>query len=41
MMNAVEASERLIELVRVNDGIANHADGCDAGTMAVAVSACF
>lgn len=38
MMNAVEASERLIELVRGNDDIANHADGCDAGTMAAAES---
>ncbi|MET8209568.1 SMI1/KNR4 family protein [Streptomyces sp. NPDC005373] len=36
MMNAVESSERLIELVRGNDDIANHADGCDAGTMTVA-----
>ncbi|MCZ7416996.1 MULTISPECIES: SMI1/KNR4 family protein [unclassified Streptomyces] len=38
MMNAVAASERLIELVRGNDDIANHADGCDAGTMAAAES---
>ncbi|MEN3541136.1 SMI1/KNR4 family protein [Microbispora sp. ZYX-F-249] len=38
MMDAVEASERLIELVRGNDDIANHADGCDAGTMAAAES---
>ncbi|MFC8817837.1 SMI1/KNR4 family protein [Streptomyces rochei] len=38
MMNAVEASERLIELVRGNDDIANHADGCDVGTMATAES---
>ncbi|GGZ89809.1 MULTISPECIES: SMI1/KNR4 family protein [Streptomyces] len=38
MMNAVEASERLIELVRGNDDIANHADGCDVGTMAAAES---
>jgi hypothetical protein len=38
MMNAVEASERLIELVRGNDDIANHADGCDAGTIAAAES---
>ncbi|UUS32420.1 MULTISPECIES: SMI1/KNR4 family protein [Streptomyces] len=38
-MSAVEASERLIELVRGNDDIANHADGCDAGTMAAAESA--
>ncbi|MFB7684755.1 SMI1/KNR4 family protein [Streptomyces rochei] len=37
-MNAVEASERLIELVRGNDDIANHADGCDVGTMAAAES---
>ncbi|AZM46617.1 hypothetical protein DMB38_13070 [Streptomyces sp. WAC 06738] len=36
MMNAVEASERLIELVRGNDDISNHADGCDAGRMAAA-----
>ena len=36
MMSAIEASERLIELVRDNDDIANHADGCDAGTIAVA-----
>ncbi|WP_437019677.1 SMI1/KNR4 family protein [Streptomyces sp. enrichment culture] len=35
-MSAIEASERLIELVRGNDDIANHADGCDAGTMAAA-----
>jgi hypothetical protein len=39
MMNAVEASERLIELVRGNDDIANHAEGCEAGTMAAAESA--
>jgi hypothetical protein len=38
MMNALEASERLIELVRENDDIANHADGCDAETMAAAES---
>ncbi|WP_034274678.1 SMI1/KNR4 family protein [Haloechinothrix halophila] len=36
MMNAVEASERLIELVRGNDDIANHAEGCDAGKIAAA-----
>ncbi|GAA4976330.1 SMI1/KNR4 family protein [Streptomyces hyderabadensis] len=36
MMNAVEASERLIELICGNDDIANHADGCDAGRMAAA-----
>ncbi|WP_329545888.1 SMI1/KNR4 family protein [Streptomyces sp. NBC_01356] len=36
MMSAIEASERLIELVRGNDDIAHHADGCDAGTIAVA-----
>ena len=35
-MNAVEASERLIELVRGNGDIANHADGCDAGMIAAA-----
>jgi hypothetical protein len=39
MMSAVEMSERLIELVRGNDDIANHADGCDAETMAAAESA--
>ncbi|MFD9944943.1 SMI1/KNR4 family protein [Nonomuraea sp. NPDC059023] len=39
MMNAVEASERLIELVRGNDDIVNHADGCDAGVIAAAESA--
>ncbi|MEN3586690.1 SMI1/KNR4 family protein [Streptomyces sp. ZYX-F-203] len=38
MINAVEASERLIELVRGNDDIANYADGCDAGMMATAES---
>ncbi|MGW2521836.1 SMI1/KNR4 family protein [Streptomyces sp. NPDC001617] len=32
-MNAVEASERLIELVRSNDDIANHGDGCTAETI--------
>ncbi|MBY8881582.1 SMI1/KNR4 family protein [Actinacidiphila acidipaludis] len=36
MMDAVEASERLIELVRGNDDIANHGDGCDVGAMAAA-----
>ncbi|QOV35925.1 SMI1/KNR4 family protein [Streptomyces ferrugineus] len=36
MMNAVEASERLIELVHENDDIANHAEGCDAETMTAA-----
>ncbi|GGQ83909.1 SMI1/KNR4 family protein [Couchioplanes azureus] len=36
MMSAIEASERLIELVRANDDIANFADGCDAGTIAAA-----
>lgn len=36
MMNAVEASEHLIELVRSNDDIANHADGCDPGKLAAA-----
>ena len=35
-MSAIEASERLIELVRGNDDIANHADGCDARTITVA-----
>jgi hypothetical protein len=39
MMKAIEASERLIELVRGNDDIANHADGCDAGAMTAAESA--
>ncbi|MEV4332915.1 SMI1/KNR4 family protein [Streptomyces sp. NPDC049597] len=38
MTNAVEASERLIELVRGNDDIANHADGCDARTLISAES---
>lgn len=38
MMSAVEASERLIELVRRNDDIAHHADGCDSGTMTTAES---
>lgn len=32
-MNPLEAAERLIELVRSNDDIANHADGCDAATL--------
>lgn len=36
MMSAVEASERLIELVRENDDLANHADGCDAEAMTTA-----
>ncbi|KOV76104.1 hypothetical protein ADL01_16820 [Streptomyces sp. NRRL WC-3618] len=36
MMSAVEDSERLIELVRANDDIANHADGCDTGTITAA-----
>ncbi|WP_329320451.1 SMI1/KNR4 family protein [Streptomyces sp. NBC_01262] len=36
MMNAVDASERLIELVRSSDDIANYADGCDAETLAAA-----
>jgi hypothetical protein len=36
MMSAIESSERLIELVRGNDEIANHADGCDEGTIAAA-----
>jgi hypothetical protein len=35
-MDAVEASQRLIELVRDNDDIANHADGCDPETIAAA-----
>lgn len=36
MMNAVEASEQLIELVRGNDGIASHAEGCNPRTIAAA-----
>jgi hypothetical protein len=36
MMGATEASERLIELVRGSDDIANHADGCDAGLITAA-----
>lgn len=36
MMNAIEASDRLIEVVRTNDDIANYADGCDAETIAIA-----
>jgi hypothetical protein len=36
MTSAIEASERLIELVRGNDDIANHADGCDAEMLAAA-----
>ncbi|MFD5325422.1 SMI1/KNR4 family protein [Streptomyces sp. NPDC127092] len=36
MTRGVEASERLIELVRRNDDIANHAAGCDAETVAAA-----
>jgi len=36
MMSAIEASERLIELVRGSDDIANHADGCDVGTISLA-----
>lgn len=35
-MSPIEVSERLIELVRGNDDIANHADGCDAGMIAAA-----
>ncbi|GGV05129.1 SMI1/KNR4 family protein [Streptomyces spectabilis] len=35
-MNAVEASERLIQLIRENEDIANHADGCSAGEVAAA-----
>ncbi|MEU0070846.1 SMI1/KNR4 family protein [Streptomyces sp. NPDC006332] len=38
MMSAVDAGERVIQLVRENDDIANHADGCDAGTMTAAES---
>lgn len=34
MMSAVEASERLIELARDSDDIANHAGGCEAGVLA-------
>lgn len=36
MMNAVEASERLIDLVHGNEDIANHADGCDVEVIAAA-----
>lgn len=36
MIRAIEASERLIELVRGNDDIANHAGGCEAEVMAAA-----
>jgi antitoxin YobK len=35
-MNALDASEQLIELVRANDDIANYADGCDAAVVAAA-----
>ncbi|MFD4142911.1 SMI1/KNR4 family protein [Streptomyces sp. NPDC058572] len=33
MTSAVEASERLIQLVRDNEDIANHAEGCDVGML--------
>ncbi|GAA2655324.1 SMI1/KNR4 family protein [Paractinoplanes durhamensis] len=36
MTTAIEASEGLIELVRGNDDIASHADGCDIETVAAA-----
>jgi hypothetical protein len=35
-MSSIEASERLIDLVRANDDLANHAGGCAEGTMAAA-----
>ncbi|WET76744.1 SMI1/KNR4 family protein [Amycolatopsis sp. QT-25] len=35
-MSAVEASERLIDLVRANPDLANHAEGCDELTVATA-----
>jgi hypothetical protein len=37
-MNPLEAVERLIELVRANGDIANHADGCDLATLEAAES---
>jgi hypothetical protein len=36
MMNAVEASERLIELIRGPDGIARYSSGCEDRTIAAA-----
>lgn len=36
MMDAVEAGEGLIELIRGNGDIANHAGGCDAETISAA-----
>ncbi|MEW2188234.1 SMI1/KNR4 family protein [Streptomyces cellulosae] len=39
MMNAIQASEQLIELIHRNEDIANYADGCDAETMAAAEDA--
>jgi hypothetical protein len=39
MMGAVEASEQLIELINDNGDIANHADGCDGGTIDAAEAA--
>ncbi|WP_231158364.1 SMI1/KNR4 family protein [Streptomyces sp. CNZ748] len=38
MMNAIQASEQLIELIHRNDDIANYADGCDAETITAAES---
>ncbi|RSM76166.1 hypothetical protein DL991_23295 [Amycolatopsis sp. WAC 01375] len=35
-MSAVEASERLIDLVHANPDLANHADGCDEVAIAAA-----
>ncbi|MFH9988412.1 SMI1/KNR4 family protein [Streptomyces luteogriseus] len=36
MTPAVEASEQVIALIRDNEDIANHADGCDTETLAAA-----
>lgn len=36
MASAIEDTQRLIKLVRDNDDIANHADGCDGETIAAA-----
>jgi hypothetical protein len=36
MAGAIKDTERLIDLVRGNDDIANHADGCDRETIAAA-----
>lgn len=36
MMTATEASEKLIDLILANEDIANRAEGCDAGQIAVA-----